>query len=194
MRFMTATPTWPTGPSGSYRSDGDYFHEQPGRALLGKEPAHALIGELAGLLRSTRGHMMAAASVLGAIAIGAAVQAGIWAKVLRPSPAGVINLGLMSGFALSWLVAGLLLASAGRPVLDALGELRWRTGSPLDPRAPWLTVPPVGANGEEWSWIRAHLLVGAARLSRYRIQLANTWTFVAAAFFMACTAVFLFGG
>jgi hypothetical protein len=192
---MTATPTWPSGPSGSYRTDGDYLHEQPQSDLarFDEEPAYPLIGEMAGLLRSTRGSMLAGASVLSSIAIGAALQAGIWAKVLRLSPAGVINLGLMSGLALSWVVAVLLLASAGRPVLNALGDLRWRTGAPLDPRPTWLTLPPVGAGGEEWSWTRAHLLVGAARLSRYRIQLADTWTFVAAAFFVACTAVFLLG-
>ena len=192
---MTARPTWPSGPSGSYRTDGDYLHEQPQSdlVLFDDEPAYALIGEMAGLLRSTRSSMLTGAGVLCAIAIGAALQAGIWAKVLRPSPAGVINLGLMGGFALTWVIAVLLLASAGRPVLNALGNLRWRTGAPLDPRAPWLTLPPIGANGEEWSWTRAHLLVGAARLSRYRIQLADTWTFVAAAFFMACTVVFLLG-
>ena len=189
---MTAPSTWP---SRSYHTDGDYLQEQsqPDLALLGEESAHALIGEMAGLLRSTRGSMLVGASVLSAIAIGAALQAGIWVKVLRPSPAGVINLGLMGAFALSWVIAVLLLASAGRPVLNALGDLRWRTGAPLDPRATWLTLPPIGANVEEWSWTRAHLLVGAARLSRYRVQLADTWTFVAAAFFMACTAVFLLG-
>ena len=192
---MTARPTWPSGPSGSYRTDGDYLHEQPQSdlVLFDDEPAYALIGEMAGLMRSTRSSMLAGAGVLCAIAIGAALQAGIWVKVLRPSVAGVINLGLMGGFAITWVIAVLLLASAGRPVLNALGNLRWRTGAPLDPRAPWLTLPPIGANGEEWSWTRAHLLVGAARLSRYRIQLADTWTFVAAAFFMACTVVFLLG-
>ena len=192
---MTTTPTWPSRPSGSYRPDGDYVHKhtQPDHGLLDKEPAHALIGEMAGLLRNTRVNMLTGASVLGAITIGTALQAGIWAKVLGLSPVGVINLGLMSGFAFSWLIAVFLLASAGRPVLNALGELRWRTGSPLDPRAPWLTLPPLGSNSEEWTWTRAHVLVGAARLSRYRIQLADTWTFVAAAFFMVCTAVFLLG-
>ena len=86
--------------------------------------------------------------------------------MLRPSLLGVANVGLLGGVLACWLVAVFLLARAGRPVLNAVSELRWVTGAPLDPRAGWLTLPPVGAAPAEWTWNRAHLLLGAARLAR----------------------------
>ena len=39
----------------------------------------------------------------------------------------------------------------------------------------------------------AHLLVGAARLARRRTQMADTWTYIAAAVFLIWTVVVLLG-
>ena len=181
---MTEQPSWPSGPAeGSYTDD---------RALLDEGLPHAIIGEMAGVLRDTRGNMLKGVGVLGAITIGIALEAALSARVLRPGAPGVLNVGLLCGLLLCWLRAVALLALAGRPVLDALSELRWVTGAPLDPRARWLTLPLEGDSGE-WTWIRAHLLLGAARLARYRIQLADTWTYVTAAFFLVWTAIILLG-
>jgi len=63
----------------------------------------------------------------------------------------------------------------------------------VDPRALWLTLPPAESDPEEWTWTRAHLLLGAARMTRSRIQLADTWTYVTAAFFLIWTALVLLG-
>ncbi|HWG62684.1 MAG TPA: hypothetical protein VG253_13320, partial [Streptosporangiaceae bacterium] len=41
----------------------------------------------------------------------------------------------------------------------------------------WVTLPPVGADPAVWTWNRAYLLLGAARLARYRMQFADTWTY-----------------
>lgn len=38
-----------------------------------------------------------------------------------------------------------------------------------------------------------HLLLGAARLARRRTQIADTWTYIAAAFFLIWTVVVLLG-
>ena len=192
---MTTTPTWPSRPSGSYRADGDYVHKhtQPDYVLLDEEPAHALIGEMAGLLRNTRGNMLVGASVLGAITIGTALQAGIWAKVLRLEPGRRHQPGLDERVRLQ-------LADSRAPAgLGGQAGAQRSRRTPLadrisaGPARPVADAAAAGSNSEEWTWTRAHLLVGAARLSRYRIQLADTWTFVTAAFFMACTAVFLLG-
>jgi hypothetical protein len=187
---MATRPTWPAGPT-DCPPDRDFVKDQ---ALLDHElhddvAAHAVIGEMAGLLRETRGHMLACAGLLGAIAIGIAAETGASARALRPGLTDVINIGLMCLLFFCWLVAAILVAMAGRPVLNALSETRWVTGAPLDPRAPWLTVPSAGAHPEAWTWIRAHLLVGAARMARYRIQLADTWTCVAAACFLVWAAI-----
>lgn len=194
---MTARPTWPSRPTmgDQYHPHDDYDQEQapPDQALQDQGPAHAVIAEMAGLLLETRSNMLMGGGVLGAIAIGIALEAGFSARALQPGTFRVINIGLMCGLVFCWLIAVTLLALVGRPVLDALSRLRWRTGSPLDPRAKWLTLPPLGTNPEEWTWIRAHLLVGAARLARYRIQLADTWTCVTAACFLVWTAVIILG-
>jgi hypothetical protein len=54
-------------------------------------------------------------------------------------------------------------------------------------------MPPVGADVQEWTWERALLLLGAARLARSRIQLADTWTYVTAGYFLVWTALVFIG-
>jgi hypothetical protein len=193
---MNTRSTWHSGPAGGWQHspDDNTDEEVPlDQAQHDQAPAHALIGEMAGLLRETRGNMLAGGGVLGSITIGIALEAGFAARALQPGTFRLINVTLMLGLILCWLRAATLLALAGRPVLNALSELRWQTGSPLDPRAKWLTLPPVGANPEQWTWIRAHLLLGAARLARYRVQLADTWTYVTVSYFALWTAIIIIG-
>jgi hypothetical protein len=195
MGRMTAPAAWPSGRREAARTGYEYAGEPapPLRAVPDQGPAGAVIGEMADLMRDTRASMMSDACILGAIMIGVALEAGLAGRALRPSPLGFVSLGLLCGVLGCWLAAALLLARAGRPVLNAVSELRWVTGAPLDPRAGWLTVPPVGANAAEWTWNRAHLLVGAARSARYRMQFADTWTYLAGGCFLAWTALIVLG-
>lgn len=161
--------------------------------MPGNEPAHAVIGEMARILGETHGNLQMDACLLSAIMIGIAVEAGLSARVLRPGLPGAVSVVMLCGLVLCWLISVALLAMAGRPVLSSLSELRWGTGAPADPRACWLTVPAPGANPDTWTWSRAHLLLGAARLARYRIQLADTWTCVTVACFLVWTAAVILG-
>jgi hypothetical protein len=192
---MTAPAAWPSRkrevPPSGYERTGE--QDPPVLAVPDQGPAGAVIGEMADLLRDTRGSMLADGCILGAITIGVALEAGPAARALRPSLLGVMNLGLLAGVLACWLVAVFLMARAGRPVLNAVSELRWVTGAPLDPRAGWLTLPPAGANPAEWSWNRAHLLVGAARLARYRMHFADTWTYLTGGCFLVWTAIIVLG-
>jgi hypothetical protein len=192
---MTAPAAWPSRKREAAPLGYDYAGEPapPVRALPDQGPAGAVIGEMADLLRDTRASMMADACILSGIAVGVALEAGLFTRALRPGLLGVTNVGLLGGVLACWLVAAFLLARAGRPVLNAVSELRWATGAPLDPRAGWLTLPPVGANAAEWSWNRAFLLVGAARLARYRMQFADTWTYLAGGCFLLFTAIVVLG-
>jgi hypothetical protein len=192
---MTAPAAWPSRRRESAPAGSDYAGERasPVRAVPDQGPAGAVIGEMADLMRDTRAGLLADGCILGAIMIGVALEAGLSAGTSRPSLLGVINLGLLGGVLACWLVAVFLLARAGRPVLNAVSELRWVTGAPLDPRAEWLTLPPAGANPAEWSWNRAHLLVGAARLARCRMQFADTWTYLAGGCFLVWTAIVILG-
>jgi hypothetical protein len=193
---MTAPASWPTRnheatqPTDDDDDDGKRAASPP---ALSEQDAHALISEMADLLRDTRTSMMTDGCLLGAISVGLALEAGLAARALRASLVGVISLGLLGGTAFCWLVAISLLALAGRPVLNAVSQLRWVTGAPLDPRPGWVTLPPVGADPAVWTLNRAYLLLGAARLTRYRMQFADTWTYFTSGCFLAWTMVVILG-
>jgi hypothetical protein len=187
---LIGRPSWPHRPA---QGHDPYGRDLPDRSQSDQGPAQEVIGEMARLLRDTRGSMLLGGGVLSAITVAIGVEAAFSGRAIRPGVVGVVNAGLLSGLLLCWLIAVILMALAGRPVHNALSEMRWRTGAPLDPRAGWLTLPPTGTDLQEWTWTRAHLLLGAARLARRRSQLADTWTYFAAAYFGVWTVVILLG-
>ena len=193
---MPARPSWPSRPGDEY--DTDYDHARPDHAVLDQElsdrgPAHGVIAEMAVLLRETRGSMIVGGTMLGAVTIGIALEAAFSARAVRPGVVGAVNVGLLCGLFFCWLRAVILLGLAGRPVLNSLSELRWKTGAPLDSRPGWLTLPQAGADSQEWTWTHAYLMLSAARLARSRVQLADTWTYVTAAYFLLWTVIVFLG-
>ena len=134
-------------PAGSMRGRHSFGDGYLGgdRDLPDRGPAQEIIGELAGLLRDTRGGLLLGGSVLSAVTIGIALEVAFSPTVLRPGGpvAGLASVALLGGLILCWLRAGVLLLLAGRPVLDQLSDQRWRTGAPVDLRVRWrLTLPP----------------------------------------------------
>jgi hypothetical protein len=193
---MPARPSRPPRSGDEYYSDHD--HARPDRAVLDQAlsdrgPAHGIITEMAALLRETRGSMIVGGTMLGAVTIGIALEAAFSARAVRPGVAGAVNAGLLCGLLVCWLRAVILLALAGRPVLNSLSELRWKTGAPLDSRPSWLTLPQEQTGSQEWTWTQAHLMLGAARLARSRSQVADTWTYITAAYFLLWTAIVFLG-
>ena len=187
---MIGRPSWPDRPAVGHDPQG---RNLPDRAQPDQGPAQEAIGEMAWLLRDTRSSMLLGGGVLSAITIAIGLEAAFSGRAVRPGVVGAVNAGLLCGLLLCWLTAVIMLAVANRPVHNALSELRWKTGAPIDPRAGWLSLPPAGCDPSEWTWARAHLLLGAARLARRRTQVADTWTYIAAAYFLLWTAVILFG-
>jgi len=156
-------------------------------------PAQDVIAELARLLRDTRGSMLLGGSVLSALTIGIALEAAFSPSVLRHGLAGVLCVSLLGCVILCWLRAAALLLLASRPVLDQLNDHRWRTGAPLDPRVRWLSVPSAEDSEAAWNWTRVNMMLGAARVRRERLQLADTWTFITVACFLLWTVTVLLG-
>ena len=148
---------------------------------------------MASLLLDTRSSLLLGGSVLSAITIGIGLEAAFSARVLHPGAVGACNVGLLIGLIFCWLTAIVMLARAAGPVHHALSHLRWRTGAPVDPRPRWMTLPPAETTTEEWAWTRAHLLLGVAHMYRSRIRVADTWTYVAAAFFLVWSTLLLLG-
>jgi len=194
---MAATMAAPAEAMRGRRSFGDEHldagRDRSDRELPDRGPAQEVIAEMAWLLRDTRGSLHLGGSVLGAITIGIGVEVAFSSSVLRPGLAGVACAGLLGGLILCWLRAAVLLLLAGRSVLDQLNDQRWRAGAPVDPRVRWLTLPAIDDNADAWNWTRVNLLLGAARIRRERIHLADTWTLVTAACFLAWTAALFLG-
>jgi len=189
MAVTLAVPAEIMGGRHSFGDDQlDADREAPDRG-----PAQDVIAEMAGLLRDTRGSMILGGSVLCALTIGIALEAAFSPSVLRHGLAGVVCVSLLGCVILCWLRAVALLLLASRPVLDQLNDHRWRTGAPLDPRVRWLSTPSIEDGQATWSWARVNMMLGAARVRRERIQLAQTWTFITVACFLLWTAAVLLG-
>ena len=168
-------------------------HLDADREAPDRGPAQNQIAELAVLLSNTRGSMILGGSVLSALTIGIALEAAFSPSVLRSGLAGMVAVSLLGCVILCWLRAASLVLLAGRPVLDQLNDHRWRTGAPLDPRVRWLSAPSVEDSEAAWSWARVNMMLGAARVRRERIELADTWTFITVACFLLWTAAVLVG-
>jgi hypothetical protein len=149
--------------------------------------AQELIGDMAGLLNNTRPTMLLDGGLLAALTLGISLEAALAPSPLGRGAVGIAGGLLLTGLIACWLKAVVTLIFAARPVLGIVSDHRWKAGAPLDPRARWLNLPKLKATQEEWIWIRAHLLVGAARIRMERIQSALTWTVITTGLFLAWT-------
>jgi hypothetical protein len=176
--------TQPEKDDGSAPIDQHHARTERGLAL-------DVLGEMAESLCDTRSGMLLGGSVLAAITVSIAIEAAVLPSRLHWGLASMICVGLLGVLISCWLRAVALLALAGKPVLYTLGDQRMRTGAPVDPRPRWLILPAIEGADREWTWARAHLLLGAARFRNDRIHCALTWTFVTAACFLAWTVAVL---
>jgi hypothetical protein len=188
---MTIRSSWPSGPAGAGQPrDDEALVDQ---AQSDRGPAQEVIGEMASLLRDPRGDLVLGGSVLSAITVATALEAAFSHPAMRLGLGGILSVVLLGSLIGCWLRAVALLLLAGRPLLDQLNDHRWRTGGPVDPRVKWLTLPTIEDSAAEWNWARVNLLLGAARIRRERIHLADTWTFITAALFLVWTAAIFLG-
>ncbi|HEX6526724.1 MAG TPA: hypothetical protein VF070_42920 [Streptosporangiaceae bacterium] len=148
-----------------------------------------MIGDMAELLNDTRPAMFLGGVIVAALSLGIAVVTAFTPGVPGSGTAAIVADVLLSCLILCWLRSVALLTTAARPILGMLSDHRWKSGAPLNPRARWLTLPPIQASPEEWTWVRAHLLLGAARLRMERTQAALTWAFITTTLFAVWTAI-----
>lgn len=180
---MLLTERWPD----AHTSDPPGHDGRPA-----DDGARELLGEMASLLRDCTPGLTMAAAGLGTITIGLAAEAAAVPVTPRPAAAIVACAALFAVLAACWLRAVALLVLAGLPLGRALGQQRMHTGAPLDPRAPWASIPVPGAGADQWRWARVHLLISQARFRCDRVQLALNWTLVTTISFLAWTAALLF--
>lgn len=153
--------------------------------------AQEIIGDMAGMLNDTRHTMLVAGCILGGLTLGIALEVALAPAPLGTGLSRVLGATLLAALIISWLRSVAQLALAGRPILGIVSNQRWKAGAPLDPRARWLHLPSIDATPQEWTWVRAHLLLGAARIRMNRVQSALTWAFVTTALFLAWMALII---
>jgi hypothetical protein len=161
--------------------------------------AQAVLGEMAGMLRDSRPGALFCGAAIAAITIGTAVEAAALPLVSHNGPGMVIVGGLFAILTLCVLRTVTLLVVSGLPLEQALAQQRLAAGAPLDPRAPWATIPVPGAvsqpaapTGGVWSWNRAYLLLSQARYRAERVQAALNWALITSGVFLASTAALIF--
>ena len=192
---MLLTERWPQTSARAHHSEGASpvatgAEETRDRAGGAQESAQELLAEMAALIRDTRFSLAVSGAVAAAVLTGLAIES----VVLPVTGRGA---GTVAAFALSAVVALCLLRTltlivlAGLPLGQALSQQRVTSGAPLDPRAPWASIPAPEADSRAWAWARAHLLLSQARFRADRIQAATTWALVTAAAFLVATAVML---
>jgi hypothetical protein len=128
----------------------------------------AAVSEVTAMLGSTRWCILASGGLLAAGAVGFSIVVATWPVARGEGGGGLCCLGLLAVVMLSWLRAATLLALAERPVASALGELRRRTGAPVDPSVPWVPFGVRRTLLTDLGWEHAWALVAAATLRHTR--------------------------
>jgi hypothetical protein len=161
-----------------------------GRGPERPENAQELLAEMAALIRDTRPSLVVSGSVAAAVLIGLAAESAVLPLTGR-GPGAAAAVALFAAVALCLLRTLTLIVLAGLPLAQTLSQQRVASGAPLDPRAPWASIPVPGTDPRPWTWARAHLLLSQARFRADRIQAATSWALVTAALFLAWTSVVL---
>ena len=155
-----------------------------------QENAQELLAEMAALIRDTRPSLLVSGSVAAAVLAGLAAGSVLLPLTGR-GPGAVAAIALFAAVALCLLRTLTLIVLAGLPLAQSLSQQRVISGAPLDPRAPWASIPAPGTSPQAWTWARAHLLLSQARFRADRIQAAASWALATAAVFLAWTSVVL---
>jgi hypothetical protein len=146
------------------------------------------------LLRDGRTGMLVCGTIIAAVTLGLALEEPLLRKALHAGAASAVCGVLLIALTVSMVRTATLMIAAGWPLVDELGELRRRTGAPVDPNAPWtsagLSAGPFPVSG--WEHLRA--VLAAAHFRSVRVHQAMTWASIAVACFFAWTmAVLLIG-
>ena len=189
---MLLTERWPQTTERAHYGEGTTPPSRgPGHEETGpQESAQELLAEMAVLIRDTRVSLAVSGAVAAAVLIGLATESVVLPLTGRGAGA-VATFALFVVVALCLLRTLTLIVLAGLPLGQALSQQRVTSGAPLDPRAPWASIPAPGTDPRAWAWARAHLLLSQARFRAERIQAATNWALVTAAAFLVATAVML---
>jgi hypothetical protein len=164
---------------------------ETGEPMNERPPAEDTLREMAELLRDARPGILVSGITVASVTVGVAIEEVLLPVKLHPGVGTVLCLGLLGVLALSLIRTAVLMISAGRPLMDELGELRRQTGAPVDPNVPWTPVTTLHFASRTTAWDRAQAVLAAAHFRNTRIQLALTWATVAIICFCGWTLMLL---
>src|SRR6266566_1685357 len=156
-----------------------------------RSPAGETLREMNELLRDTRPSVRMSRAIVVAVTVGAAVEAAAVPINLHAGVGTVVCLGLLAALALSVIRTTALMALAGRPLMNQLGELRRQTGAPVDPTVPWTPVRILPLASPAAVRDRAQRALAAAHFRSERLHLALGWATVAMIGFCAWSLALL---
>jgi len=150
-------------------------HEHVANRAADRDNRTATVTDLTEMLGDTRASLLISGGLLTTGGLGVALAA------LRATQWGAAELAVLGPLGLllllGWLRAAVLLALADRPVTDALGMLRWRTGAPIDLMVPW--IPSGLARISTPDPAALHVLIAGTRLRQDRSHRALRWAITA---------------
>jgi len=162
-----------------------------GEVMIDPPPTDETVREVAELLGDTRPGMLVSGFTVAAVTVGVAVVAAVLPMRLNAGASTLLSLALLFIVMASVIRTVVLMISAGRPLLDELGELRRETGAPVDPTVPWTPMRMRTATSEAPDWDRVRALIAAVYFRNSRINLALTWATLAIISFLTWTFVTL---
>jgi uncharacterized membrane protein len=169
------SPSWPVTWTQNQLTDQTFADDQACNRLA------ALAGVVT-VTGNTRRLTHVCGGLLAAVLVGAATVTAALAVTGKPTAIGFA--GLLVPVVLSWLVAAVMLAVSETPVSRTFGEIRWMTGAPVDPSAPWSPLIAYPSADAEVTWDYVVALIAAATRQHARTRLALAAAVVTTALFL----------
>ena len=143
------------------------------------------------LLRDGRTGMLVCGTTMAAVTVGFALEEPLTRSALHAGAASAVCVVLLIGLAVSMIRTVILMIAAGSPLVDELGELRRRTGAPVDPSAPWTSSGGSAGPFPMSGWEHTRAVLAAAHYRSVRMHQALTWASITVACFFAWTVAAL---
>lgn len=151
------------------------------------EPPEDVLGQACALVRLCGQDAAIAAMLLALVLVGTATR-------LAAGPPGVTALALLPVLAGSFAISAAFAVRSRRTLLSVLGEVRGRTGAPLDPAVPWRTFASAAALDEAVLDRELRRLLSAAHRCGELSWQALAWAVTSAVLFLFWTLAAAAGG
>jgi hypothetical protein len=157
------------------------------RASRNRAQTQEILGEAEASVGDSSTRERIAGGLLASVAVGAVLSITTLRVPLHATAGTMVYLGLLALVIISLVGSAVMLMLARQPVIDARGELRRLTGTPVE-RTPWTPVQqPLYVSDDA----ARDLLFDAVSLRNQRVGQALIWVAVTFAGFLAWTVAAL---